>query len=240
MHFPIAEVQAVTAAAYQPQRFDIYGTIHKAMRHIMCDLLMQAGRLDASDDQACRRLCDEVRTFADFCVSHIEHENTFVHQALEARLPGASQRIAGEHVQHEQDIAALLGRANDLASASPQQRGACASMLYHALALFMAHNLTHMYIEEVQHNQQLWAHYSDEELLAVHEALVATISPADMAYTMRWMIPAMTPQERLQTLGGIRASAPAPAFEGVLMIAREVLPDAQWLPLEREFGAAAN
>lgn len=235
MHFPIAEVQAVTAAAYQPQRFDLYGTIHKAMRHIMCELLMEAGRLDVTDAAACQSLCADVSTFADFCCSHIEHENNFVHTALDARLPGASQRIAGEHRQHEEDIAALQARARALAAAAPQERGACAAMLYHSLALFMAHNLAHMYLEEVQHNQQLWAHYRDDELLAIHEALVATVPPAEMAYTMRWMLPAMTPQERVMVLRGVQASAPAPAFEGVMDLAREVLPDAAWRELAREF-----
>lgn len=239
MHFPITEVQAVSAAAHQAQRFDIYGTIHKAMRHIMGELLLDAGRLDAADEAACRRLCDEVRTFADFCTSHIEHENTFVHTAIEARAPGASQRIAGEHVQHEQDIAALHHHARALAEAAPGERAACATTLYHALALFIAHNLAHMYIEETQHNQLLWAHYSDGEILAIHDALVSQIPPAEMGYTLQWMIPAMTPQERVEVLRGIQASAPVQAFAGVMTLAREVLPEAQWQYLERGLGMPA-
>lgn len=234
MHFPITEVQAVVAAAQQPQRFDIYGTIHKALRHAMGQLLLDAGRLDVNDDAARQRLCDEVATFADFCRGHLDHENTYIHPALEARAPGTSQRIAGEHVQHERDIAALHSRVHALASAGPGERSACAATLYHALALFIAHNLAHMYIEETEHNQLLWQHYSDAEIVGIHDVLVSNVPPVEMGYALRWMIPAMTPQERVLVLGGIRATAPAPAFEGVMTLAREVLDDTAWQCLDRE------
>ena len=40
----------------------------------------------------------------ELCHGHVEHENGFVHQAMEARRPGSSHSIAAQHVDHERHI----------------------------------------------------------------------------------------------------------------------------------------
>ena len=53
-------------------------------------------------------------------------------------------------------------------------------VLYRQLTLFMAHNFEHMNEEETAHNAVLWAHYTDAELVGIHDALVASIPPHEM------------------------------------------------------------
>jgi hypothetical protein len=93
-----------------------------------------------------------------------------------------------------------------------------------------------MDVEETVHNAALWAAYSDAELLAIHERIVASIPPAEMASVLPWMLPAIAHVERVGMLGGMRAQMPAPVFAGVMQLARERLDGAEWRKLERVFG----
>lgn len=223
MHFDLSEAAAV-AWAGNLARFDLYGSIHKALRLRMSELLVATGRLDCTDDSEVSTLCNELARFLDFCITHLEHENAFIHPALEARASSSSRRIAEEHGDHQRDISTLRRCLRALETASTGDRPALARSLYQTLALFMAHNLHHMYIEETDHNRTLWQHYSDEELAGIHAELLAHITPDNMAYAMRAMLPAMTPQERAATMAGVRDNAPPESFARLMSLAKEVLP----------------
>lgn len=235
MHIDMTEVAAVTAAA-RTGRVDAYATIHKALRAAMAEMLVQTGRLDCEDATAVQQHCDELHRFVDFCFGHIEHENRFIHPALEARAAGTSQRIAGEHVRHERDLIALRTRIDTLRAAPVELRPDAAYTLYHALGVFVAHNFVHMNIEESQHNPTLWQHYSDAELIAIQDRLVASLSPSEKAYSMRWMLRAMNPPERAAMLGAVKAGAPAEAFAALMRQAQTLLTDADWVSLARTLG----
>ena len=188
------QTRPVEAAALP--RPDLYAPIHKALRHAMTDTLLEMGRIDVADAASFGRTLGRVDALLDLCAGHLMHENEFVHPALEACEPGASARIAHEHVEHEQAIAALRDEVAALRRAAPADRDALALRLYRHLALFVAHNFEHMHFEETAHNAVLWAHYSDAELMQLHEQIVGSIAPEEMLQVMDWMLPALTPAER--------------------------------------------
>lgn len=235
MNHNLSEVASIAAVAHRG-RFDIYRPIHKAIRLMLAEAMLAAGQLDTDDDEAIARLHVQVHQLADFCSGHLEHENVFVHTAMEARAPGASGRIAGEHEQHERDIRSLRDYLRLLVTAPHEERAPAAAALYHALALFTAHNLEHMYIEETEHNRILWQHYSDAEIIGIHDRLLAQIPPSESQVAMRFMLPAMAPAERLATLRGMKAAAPAFVFEGMLGLAKSVLSAPDWEKLDAALG----
>ncbi|WP_457444098.1 hemerythrin domain-containing protein [Roseateles sp. P5_E4] len=235
MHTSLQEILAVHGTATAP-RFDIYASIHKGLRLMLADLVTSAGCVDPGDPASLQQLAGKVEAAADFCASHLKHENAFVHPALERAQPGTSQRIATEHVEHERDIEALRTHARALAGCPPQDCAAACRALYHAVSLFAAHNLAHMHLEETEHNAVLWAHLDDAGIMAIHGQILAALSPAEMMASLRWMLPALAPAERLGLLGGMRANAPAPVFGAVLAMAREQLNDDDWAALARGLG----
>ncbi|WP_447919583.1 hemerythrin domain-containing protein [Achromobacter aegrifaciens] len=228
-----------TEAQYSPSsgtdtapRMDIYVGIHKALRAMMLDTLQAVGRVDAHDVAATQTACERVQELADICASHLGHENDFIHTAMEARRPGSSGRIAGEHVEHIAEIEQLRHAVSTLCAANcGATRTAAALLLYRQLALFVGENFAHMHIEETQHNQVLWSCYSDEELRALEGAIVASLPPAENLCILRWMIPAMTPAERAKLLAGVQAAAPAPVFATVLDTVRPHLGQQDWARL---------
>ena len=225
-------------AAAQAPRVDMYGGIHKALRAMMADTLLAVGRMDTEDELELAQVTERVLALLDTCASHLKHENEFVHAAIEARAPGASDRIAHEHAEHEKEIAQLAGAVAQLRTCAAQQRAACALDLYRALSLFIAENYQHMHVEETAHNAVLWARYTDAELLEIHDRLVASIPPAEMMAVARWMVPFMNPAERAGLLGGIRQNAPAPAFQAILDTVRPHLTDNEWAKLARALDLA--
>ena len=215
-------------AATSAPRFDMYTGIHKAIRALMADTLLAAGRMDVDDDLEFAQVTQRVLELLDFLQSHLTHENDFVHAAMEKRVPGSAARIAGEHEEHEHHIALLSGTIARLRAQPREARAGMALQLYRELSAFVADNLHHMLFEETEHNALLWANYGDEELAAIHRALIASIPPAEMMFAMRWMVPFMSPAERLGLLQDIKWNAPAPVFQAVVDTARPHLTQREW------------
>ncbi len=209
-----------TRTAAPALRHDIYAIIHKALRAALADALLAAGRIDTGDPRDVERTVGAVRDTLEFCRDHLETENGFVHPAMEARRPGSTRAIAGEHIAHAAAIARLSGRVDALERASGPERAAQAAALYLEFALFTGENFVHMHAEEVEHNRVLWSAYTDAELVALENAIKAHHPPAAMTRALRWMLPAMTPGERAAMVAGIRAAAPAAVYGGALALAR--------------------
>ncbi len=214
-------------------RLDLYSTIHKALRAFMGDTLTRVGSVDTADEADLRDTLAQLSALTQLLRGHLHHENSFVHPALEARLQGSSVRIAQEHDEHRASLEALDAEAAAVAHATGSQRPRLAMRLYRHLALFVAENLQHMHIEETAHNQALWSAYSDEELAAIHHALVGSVPPAEMGQVIHWMAPALAHAELAGMLGDMQMQMPPEAFRAVLDLVRPRLSMPRWDKLAR-------
>ena len=231
---------AAAPSASPAPRMDLYVSIHKALRAFMTDTLGRIGRIDVSDRADRDAALAQLDELLGLCLAHLGHENEFVHTAIEARQPAGSQRIAGEHGEHVETIAALQAEADALRAAAGSDAERLALRLYRHLALFVAENFQHMHIEETVHNALLWQHYSDAELGALHGRLLASISPQEHLVVARWMVPASTPTERAAIVGGAKAQMPPEALLGVMRMVRPHIDDAGWAKLAAAIGIDAR
>lgn len=215
----------------RPPRFDMYTQIHKAIRAWMCDVLVRVGRMDGDDAEDVAAALAAVRALLGACRSHLEHENPFLHAAIEARHPGGSRQTADDHAHHERALDALEVNVRAVERTAGTARSAAALQLYRQLALFVADNFQHMQVEETENNAALWHAYSDAELVALHDALVASIPPSEMAVWLRWIVPSVNAAERAMMLTGMQQTAPVEAVSGALAIAQAHLDDTQWRKL---------
>jgi hypothetical protein len=233
---------ALTSATTQPQpaqataRFDMYADIHKAIRCFMTDTLLRVGQLDLHDEAEVARTLDQLDELLVEMSSHLKRENAFVHPAMEARLPGTSTRIAVDHAEHIDAIEQLEAESRSLRQMPSGQRAVPAQRLYRHLALFVADNLQHMHVEETAHNAALWSAYGDDELMALHGAILQSLHPAEVEATLRWMARSLNPHELAEVLLGVRAGVPPEAFLGLLDIVRPQLDDWRWAKLTRALG----
>lgn len=230
-----ATTPARTEAASLP-RVDLYVGIHKALRHYMSDTLCRIGRMDVQDEVDMAVALDQLEALLEECLSHLRRENTFMHAAMEARRPRAANRTADDHYEHEDSIEALRAEANALRAAPEAQRPTLALRLYRHLALFVAENFQHMHVEETHNNAVLWECYTDEELVELHDRLLASIAPQEMLQIGRWMVPALSPAERAGLFGEMKAKAPEPAYRAMLDFVRPYLDEKAWSKLARALG----
>jgi len=220
------ELREITAA--EAPRLDLYAGIHKALRALMADTLLAVGRMDAADELDVGQTTARVTELLDMCRSHLEHENHFLHTAMEARSSGSTAVGAADHGEHVQHLAELSHAVQAVREAPAAPRAGLAHDLYQRLALFVAGNFEHMHLEETVLNAVLWARYTDAELHGIHDALLASIPPQEMMFSIRWMLPYMNPAERAGMLLGMKAHAAAPAFQAVLDLARLHLTRREW------------
>ena len=224
--------QSLPAEAVE-QRHNIYTIIHKALRAFMADTLLKIGRMDAADDSECADALAQTRKMLALCSSHLHHENTFVHPAIDRVSPGYSARTAKEHVQHEAEIADLLREIEEFETTPGARRPRAACALYLHLSTFVGDNFSHMAMEETENHAVLVAGYSNDEVLAIEHALVAALSPETKFLAMSWMLPYANASERAALLGGIKRGAPRELFEVVLGLARDSLNQRDFFKLER-------
>ncbi|WP_097461523.1 hemerythrin domain-containing protein [Mangrovitalea sediminis] len=214
-------------------RYDMYAFIHKALRAFMTDTLLSMGRMDCEDDADTAVTLGQVRGLLEMCRAHLDHENRFVHTAMDARAPGSADRAEKEHREHLRVIDLLETDVFAVEHSHGEKREHAAGQLYRQLAVFVAENLEHMQMEETDNNRVLWALYTDEELRAIEGAIVASQPPEKMIATLRWMLPALNPSERGLLIGGMRQGMPAEAFHGMLEVLRPLLGSGDWCKLER-------
>lgn len=221
------------APATNAPRHDLYSSIHKALRLMMCDTLQRVGCMDVHDELELQDALDSVDRLRLLLASHLEHENRFVHPAIEARRPGASAAVAGQHAQHEAALDELSARTAALRAPASPERAAQAAALYRCLAVFVGENLIHMVQEETVHNALLWALYSDDELLALQDRLVAHVPPPVMMQLLPWMARSFAPAELAGMLAGMQQQLPPDAMRAVLALVREQLDEARWTRLKQ-------
>lgn len=235
LHRPAVSPAAAPIAA---PRFDMYMQIHKGLRSLMAATLVEVGRMDWQDPAERDATLARLGKLLEVCRGHLEHENQFVHTAIERRMPGAAGQTEADHLEHVAAIDQLRRRIDALRQASGDAAGAAALALYRELAVFVAENFLHMQVEESRNNASLWSAYSDEELVEIHDALVASIPAEEMSYLLGLMLPAMAPAERVQMMLGMKAGMPAEAFSGVLEVVRQALSDRDWAKLSASVSAS--
>lgn len=223
------------SASHPASRFDLYGPVHKGLRAFLADTLVRLGQMDASDDTSVKSALDQLDELLDYCESHLQKEDHYVHPVIESVRAGFTGRIVGEHAEHAHAILALRAAADALACATGSGRGAAAAALYRRFSRFVADNLIHMEIEESQHNAILWSFFDDAALAATNERILGGTSAADLALGARWIVPHLSPAERSAVLAGARAAMPAPVFDGMIAMLQPHLSTAQSQQLAVEF-----
>lgn len=223
-------------------RFDIYRNIHMGLRACMMETLLAVGRMDPADVAELGTVLGQVRFLLRFCQLHLKKEDKFLHPAMEARAPGSTAHIASEHLEHIAAFTTLEAAVVAVEQAPDGARLKPSLALYKQLALFVGENFVHMHIEETDHNEVLWRTHSDQEIIAIEHAIIASITPEDKPLTLRWMLPALSPDVRAMMMGMLRANLPPEATAGIMAMLKAHLSDTNWRKLtealEKRFVAA--
>ena len=236
----ITETRTFHAATPAPlPQVDLYGAVHKGLRWGLCALLTRMGATDFADTGRAAVVLDDLDGVLYLCESHVAHEESHIHPALERKRPGYTTGLEAEHRAHADDIRDLRALAEAVAAAPDESRAAAGRVLYLRFSKFVSENLAHMVEEETVVEAQLSSWLTTAELTVIHDALIASIGPDEMLAFLRVMVPASSPDGRFAILSGAKAAMPPAAFESLLRSFRPSLDDGDWRELTTRFAVAA-
>lgn len=230
--------EAFQVPAIPTVTLDLYRDIHKGIRTQLFDLVVLAGRTDPSDCVARRELADSVASAMAFLESHAHHEDEAIDPVLQVHVPELAERIIRDHQLFDGRAAYLVDVAEHLVEDVPGQERLLLDHLYLDLAAFTSIYLVHQEVEEREIMPALEAAIGPEAVAGIHGQILGSIPPDEMARSLALMLPAMNLDDRTELLGGMRAQAPAEAFQGVWSLAGSLLAPADLTALGRRLGLA--
>jgi hypothetical protein len=216
---------AIDARVTAPASLDalLYRDIHKGIRTELFGVTMQAGTTDPAHQQARAELAARVHRLMAFLVTHAEHEDSGVQPTLEAELPELAEQIEREHLELEATMERLKDRSSAAIYADRSDQRRQIDDLYLDLGGFTSCYLAHQDVEERVVAPRLLAAVGPETVVSIHQGIIASIPPDELATGLALMIPAMNVDDRTELLGGMQANAPAAVFEGVWGLAGSLL-----------------
>jgi hypothetical protein len=227
---------STSAGPVRPVTVDLYRDIHKAIRAELFAVTEEAGRVDASQGGDRAALADHVRSVVWLLTSHAEHEDGAIQPVLEQRLPDLARRVAADHDAIERRMDVLAELATTVVEADTTGARAAVHALYGELASFTAAYLDHQDVEERVVMPTLEAEIGVEAAVGIHQAIIGSIPPDEMARSLALMLPAMNIDDRAELLGGMRAGAPEEVFHAVWSLAGSVLTPADHAALAQRLG----
>jgi len=218
----ITDFTTATTAPLRIVAEDLYRDIHKGIRSDLFAITERAGNVDPADTADLADLSAHVQRVVRLLVTHAEHEDGHIQPALEEHLPALAEQVEDDHHRLEARIHLLADQAAELVTPSGAARER-AHRLYVELAAFTSTYLAHQDLEERVIMPAVEDAVGVDGCVAIHQAIIASIPPEDMAMSLAVMLPAMNVEDRAGLLGGMQAGAPAEVFQGVWGLATSVL-----------------
>lgn len=203
------------------KRPDIAVKIHKAIRKTMFELGLAAGRTNFADEAEVAALRPRVEETVGLLRMHGHKEDEFALPMIAEHAPDIVAHDSGAHVVIDADIDALE-RAYAAVAADgidAGERDARGEAFFNALNRFIGNYMLHMHDEETVTAAKMWEVLSDDELIAMTQKIVGSMTPGEMMLSMKHMMPAINTPEREELLGAIAAAAPPEVYEKIASFA---------------------
>lgn len=207
-------------------RFNSFNLIHKSLRARLYDVALKLQQTYFADVEEAEIALEKVEEVVHQFEQHAHHEDTYVLPAVEAYQPQLVESFEKEHVE-DIEIGNRLIQLVKMYSTieNTEDRIACGSAICKAFRDFMVFNINHMQREEIEVNRVLWQYYSDAELLQLNSRITASIPPAVMADTAKWMMRSINKGEAITWLKAVKQSAPDPVFQSLFALTETELPE---------------
>ncbi len=219
----MAVIDTTTPSTYELVAVDTYRDIHKGIRADLFALTGAAGRIDPACPGDVQALAAHLGATVELLVTHAGHEDGHIGPIMAERLPDLAAAIERDHAVLEGRLLDLQTWARTAVECPEAETRFEVQRLYVELASFTSAYLAHQDLEERIVAPELQRVLGVDGMLAVHQAILASIPPEVMATSLALMLPAMNNADRTELLGGMQAGAPPEAFAGVWNLAGSVL-----------------
>lgn len=206
-------------------RFNGFSMIHKALRAMLYDAGLQLQQVNFADPAAASAVFSKVKMILEMYDDHADHEDAHILPMIDSHDKALQDSFEKEHVT-DRRLAAELNTAMQAyeSAATPPERIMAGNKVFYAFNSFIAFNLEHMNREETELNTVLWANYQDQDIMAVSQKIAASVPPAKLFETARWMMRGCSDMELGMYLKIAGKGMPADKLELLMELASKELP----------------
>lgn len=206
-------------------RYNIFNQIHKALRALLYDTALTLQQTSFGNADEAEAALEKVKQVLAVFDKHAACEDSNILPAIQQYEPSLTDAFEQEHVQDH----VLAEKLADLVAGFEKQtlaedRLSIGHTILHSFIAFMTFNLDHMAKEETVLNERLWRYYSDAEIMALNQKIVASIPADESAFASAWMMKGMSNSEITAWLKAVQENAPESVFSNLFHIAEKELP----------------
>lgn len=205
-------------------RFNLFNSVHKGLRALLADTLMQLQQTDFLIDAQANVTLERIKLVLLLMHRHTKWEEDIVFQQLGTTALSMTNYFTGQHYHTDALTLNMDILICGFEEAKTQaEKEAVANSLLNAFIEFTAYNFNHMNMEEQLINPLLWQICSDREL---HELQLLHLNPAERKSEqtfLEWMLIHNTNRELACWLNNIRHTTAATQFDRIYDLAQNVL-----------------
>lgn len=217
-------------------RFDLFTSIHKALRAMIYATGGVLQTADFADERAVERAAAALKPTLGQMQHHHDLEEAHVFPMVRPFEQEMIDDLRAQHEQVERLIGVAAGATDEAVSADAAERvvaGVELNRRYNELtALFLEH-LAH---EEATLLPATWKHFDDARLMAVQGAIIQTQQPEDLMQSLRWMFKGLNRMELVEILSAAGATMPPPALDAVRELGAANMDPAAWAVVREQAG----
>lgn len=173
--------------------------IHKAIRGQFARLVIQAGKTTYTETTEVVGLYENTLKLQSFLRNHARREDEILHPVLrELKFPEMG-RLDKEHAQSDEEICRLvdiIAKINaDCLRGTKDSLPEKGDDFYLSLSDYTSMYFRHMHHEETRIMSFLWSKKTDNEIMALHRAMQASITSKEALDTIPEMFPYVTTEQ---------------------------------------------
>jgi hypothetical protein len=214
------------------QRYNIFHQVHKGLKALLYETALQVQHTDFWNVEEGDDVIEQIDEVLLLFEKHTHSEDAYIFPAVKKYDPSVAHAFEREHVKDHFLGQLLAGAILIYKNAGIITEKSESGMQVHAAFLkFMLFNIEHMAKEEEVLNPVLWRYYTDEELMAISEQIIANIPQDCMTQYSKWMMRGLNNAEITAWLRRVERSAPEAVFQSLFVIAEKELTEMRFRPV---------
>jgi len=217
-------------------RFDLFTSVHKAIRAMIYEAGGRLQTVDFADERATVTATGDLIPVLSMLRDHHDVEERFVFPEVR---PFDAELIDDLQAEHRV-IETLLAIAGDAVvaadAAGPADRPEAGAELNRRFNELVAVYLKHLAREEVTILPVTWEHFADAQLGAIQGAIMGSMQPDLLLQWLRWMFRGLNRWELVGLLAGAKANMPEPALEAITELGAASMKPAAWQVVREQAG----
>ncbi|WP_158606698.1 hemerythrin domain-containing protein [Paenibacillus ginsengarvi] len=210
---------------YAHKRYDLYGPVHKGLRHALGGICFRTGSADIADHQRLEAILAEWKRIVIILEAHSRDEDLHLDEVYMKYAPETAKQLEVEHEMLDGKIKEINKIVDKIQcpTTSVEECHRLWYMLSRSLDSFTSEYLIHLQREEGPGMEALWGNLDDEQIHELSVKIRSSIPPQAMMILLYYMLPAVTHADRFVIVSDMKRFAPREFYEGVLRLAESRL-----------------